>query len=143
MKNILFVCTGNSARSIIAETIINNKYQSQFKGYSAGSKPSEKINNYIKDYLLKKQYDVSNCYPKNFTTFLDSDIIMDYVVTVCNNANEEICPIWPKKNKIIHWDIKDPVISLNKTAKLNDKYKIIEKTYNAINQKIENLINGY
>ena len=93
--------------------------------------------------MLKKQYDVSNCYPKNFTTFLDSDIIMDYVVTVCNNANEEICPIWPKKNKIIHWDIKDPVISLNKTAKLNDKYKIIEKTYNAINQKIENLINGY
>ena len=60
MKNILFVCTGNSARSIIAESIINNEYDDMYKGYSAGSNPTGKINEDVKNYLLSKHYDLSN-----------------------------------------------------------------------------------
>ncbi len=96
MKNILFVCTGNSARSIIAESIINNEYDDMYKGFSAGSNPTGKINEDVKNYLLSKHYDLSNYRSKNFNTFVDSQIKMDYVITVCNNANNEVCPIWAK-----------------------------------------------
>ena len=70
MKSILFVCTGNSARSIIAESIINKNYSKDFKAYSAGSNPSAKINPHIKEYLITKKYDVSNLNSKNFNVFL-------------------------------------------------------------------------
>jgi len=112
MKNILFVCTGNSARSIIAEAIINNNFNNKFKAYSAGSNPTGKINSDIKKY---------------------------HVITVCNNANNEVCPIWPKRDQIIHWDIEDPVsklINLNE----NEKNNIILNTFNVINEKIKNWI---
>ena len=113
MKNILFVCTGNSARSIIAESIINNEFKDKFKAYSAGSNPSGKINEDIKEFLEKnKNYDLSKYRSKNFEIYLSSEIKIDQVVTVCNNANNEVCPIWPEKNQIIHWDIDDPVSKL-------------------------------
>ena len=125
MKNILFVCTGNSARSIIAESIINNEYSNKFKAYSAGSKPSGKINEDVKKFLEKnKNYDLSNYSSKNFEKFLSNGIKMDHVVTVCNNANNEVCPIWPEKSQIIHWDIDDPVLKL-KDAKNEEKQIII------------------
>ena len=139
MKNILFVCTGNSARSIIAESIINNEYDDMYKGFSAGSNPTGKINEDVKNYLLSKHYDLSNYRSKNFNEFINSQIKMDYVVTVCNNANNEVCPIWPKKDQIIHWDIEDPVsklINLNE----NEKNNIILNTFNVINEKIKNWI---
>ncbi len=116
MKNILFVCTGNSARSIIAESIVKN-------------------------YLLSKHYDLSNYKSKNFNEFINGQIKMDYVITVCNNANNEVCPIWPNKDKIIHWDIEDPVKILNETNDLNKKDEIIEKVYNNIHKRIKELIN--
>ena len=109
MKNILFVCTGNSARSIIAEAIINNNFNNKFKAYSAGSNPTGKINSDIKKFLEMKNYDLSKITSKNFDIYINSEIKMDHVITVCNNANNEVCPIWPKKDQIIHWDIEDPV----------------------------------
>ena len=139
MKNILFVCTGNSARSIIAETIINNEYNDKFKAYSAGSNPTGNINSDIKKFLETKNYDLSNLSSKNFDIFIKSEIKMDHVITVCNNANHEVCPIWPKKDQIIHWDIEDPVsklINLNE----NEKNNIILNTFNVINEKIKNWI---
>ena len=136
MKNILFVCTGNSARSIIAECIINNEYNDKYKAYSAGSKPSGKINEDVKKFLEKnKNYDLNNYKSENFEIYINNKIKMDHVITVCNNANNEICPIWPKQNQIIHWDIDDPV---SKLKNLNDEEKqiIIRKTFNEINKKI-------
>ena len=136
MKNILFVCTGNSARSIIAESIINNEYSNKFKAYSAGSNPSGKINEDVKKFLEKnKNYDLSNYRSKNFENFLDNGIKMDYVVTVCNNANNEVCPIWPDKNQIIHWDIEDPVSKLSNSNE-NEKNIIINNTFNHIYRNI-------
>jgi arsenate reductase len=141
MKNILFVCTGNSARSIIAESIINNEFKDKFKAYSAGSNPSGKINEDIKEFLEKnKNYDLSKYRSKNFEIYLSSEIKINQVVTVCNNANNEVCPIWPEKNKIIHWDIDDPVSKL-KNANNDEKQIIIRSTFNNISTKIKNWLN--
>ena len=141
MKNILFVCTGNSARSIIAESIINNEYDDMYKGFSAGSNPTGKVNEDVKNYLLSKHYDLSNYRSKNFNEFINSQIKMDYVVTVCNNANNEVCPIWPNKDQLIHWDIEDPVARLNSTNDINRKKYILETTYKIIFKKINELLN--
>ena len=139
MKNILFVCKGNSARSIIAETIINNEHNSKFKAYSAGSNPTGNINSDIKKFLETKNYDLSNLSSKNFDIFINSEIKMDHVITVCNNANNELCPIWPKKDQVIHWDIEDPVSKLINSNE-NEKNNIISNTFNVINKKIINWI---
>lgn len=141
MKSILFVCTGNSARSIIAESIINNEHSDTFKAYSAGSNPSGKINEDIKEYLeTVKKYNLKDYSSKNFQRFIDEKTKLDHVITVCNNANNEVCPIWPNKNQIDHWDIEDPVSKLiNKTK--DQKIEIITKTFNNINQYISDWIN--
>ena len=136
MKNILFVCTGNSARSIIAESIINNEYSNKFKAYSAGSNPTGKINEDVKRFLEKnKNYDLFEYRSKNFEDFLSNNIKIDYVETVCNNANNEVCPIWPDKNQIIHWDIEDPVSKLLNSNE-NEKNILINNTFNQINKNI-------
>ena len=136
MKNILFVCTGNSARSIIAESIINNEYSNKFKAYSAGSNPTGKINEDVKRFLEKnKNYDLFEYRSKNFENFLSNNIKIDYVVTVCYNANNEVCPIWPDKNQIIHWDIEDPVSKLLNSNE-NEKNIVINNTFNQINKNI-------
>ena len=136
MKNILFVCTGNSARSIIAESIINNEYSNKFKAYSAGSNPTGKINEDVKRFLEKnKKYELFEYRSKNFEDFLSNNIKIDYVVTVCNNANNEVCPIWPDKNQIIHWDIEDPVSKLLNSNE-NEKNILINNTFNQINKNI-------
>lgn len=141
MRSILFVCTGNSARSIIAESIINNEHSDTFKAYSAGSNPSGKINEDIKEFLENvKKYDLKDYNSKNFQKFIDEKTKLDHVITVCNNANNEVCPIWPDKNQIDHWDIEDPVSKLiNKTPE--EKFEIITKTFNNINQHINDWIN--
>ena len=139
MENILFVCTGNSARSIIAESIVNNKYNDKFKAYSAGSNPSGKINKDIKRYLNNKGFNLQDYSSKNFSMFIDGEIKIDHVITVCNNANNELCPIWPKKNQIIHWNIEDPVTKLNNINE-DEKFQIITDTFNNIDKRIKNWI---
>ena len=139
MENILFVCTGNSARSIIAESIVNNKYNDKFKAYSAGSDPSGEINKDIKRYLINKGFNLQDYSSKNFNMFINGEMKIDHVITVCNNANNELCPIWPKKNQIIHWDIEDPVTKLNNINE-DEKFKIITDTFNNIDKRIKNWI---
>ena len=139
MKNILFVCTGNSARSIIAESLVNNRYNDKFKAYSAGSNPSGEINKDIKHFLNNEGFNLQNYSSKNFNVFVNGEIKIDHVITVCNNANNEVCPIWPKENQIIHWDIEDPVIKLNDASE-DKKFKIITDTFNNIDKRIKNWI---
>ena len=133
------MCIRDRARSIIAETIINNEYNDKFKAYSAGSNPTGNINSDIKKFLETKNYDLSNLSSKNFDIFINSEIKMDHVITVCNNANNELCPIWPKKDQVIHWDIEDPVSKLINSNE-NEKNNIISNTFNVINKKIINWI---
>ena len=139
MENILFVCTGNSARSIIAESLVNNRYNDKFKAYSAGSNPSGEINKDIKHFLNNKGFNLQNYSSKNFNVFVNGEIKIDHVIIVCNNANNEVCPIWPKENQIIHWDIEDPVIKLNDASE-DKKFKIITDTFNNIDKRIKNWI---
>ena len=137
MKNILFVCTGNSARSIIAESIVNNKYNDKFKAFSAGSNPTGEINKDIKHYLSSKGFNLQNYSSKNFSKFINGEIKIDHIITVCNNANNELCPIWPKENQIIHWNIEDPVTKL-KNINEDEKFQIITDTFNIIDKRIKN-----
>ena len=137
MKNILFVCTGNSARSIIAESIVNNKYNDKFKAYSAGSNPTGEINKDIKHYLSSKGLNLQNYSSKNFSKFINGEIKIDHIITVCNIANNELCPIWPKENQIIHWNIEDPVTKLNNINE-DEKFQIITDTFNIIDKRIKN-----
>ena len=137
MKNLLFVCTGNSARSIIAESIVNNKYNDKFKAYSAGSNPTGEINKDIKHYLSSKGFNLQNYSSKNFSKFINGEIKIDHIITVCNNANNELCPIWPKENQIIHWNIEDPVTKLNNINE-DEKFQIITDTFNIIDKRIKN-----
>ena len=137
MKNILFVCTGNSARSIIAESIVNNKYNDKFKAYSAGSNPTGEINKDIKHYLSSKGFNLQDYSSKNFSKFINGEIKIDHIITVCNNANNEVCPIWPKENQIIHWNIEDPVTKLNNINE-DEKIQIITDTFNIIDKRIKN-----
>ena len=139
MKNILFVCTGNSHRSIIAESIINNNFNDKFKAYSAGSNPSGTVDKDVLKFLEEKNYDLKSLSSKNFDIFINSKIKMDYVITVCNSANNEVCPIWPRKDQIIHWDIEDPMTKLLNSDD-EEKKIIISNTFNVINEKINNLI---
>ena len=139
MENILFVCTGNSARSIIAESIVNNKYNDKFKAYSAGSNPTGEINKDIKHYLSSKGFNLQDYSSKNFSKFINGEIKIDHIITVCNNANNELCPIWPKKNQIIHWNIEDPVTKLNNINE-DEKFQIITDTFNNIDKRIKNWI---
>ena len=126
----------------MAESIINNKYRNNFKAYSAGSNPSGKINNDIKEFLEKnKNYNLSKYSSKNFDIFINSEIKMDHVITVCNNANNEICPIWPDKNQIIHWEIEDPVLKL-KNLNENEKFIIIADIFANIEKRIKVWINN-
>ena len=137
MKNILFVCTGNSARSIIAESIVNNKYNDKFKAYSAGSNPTGEINKDIKHYLSSKGFNLQDYSSKNFSKFINGEIKIDHIITVCNNANNELCPIWPKENQILHWNIEDPVTKLNNINE-DEKFQIITDTFNIIDKRIKN-----
>ena len=139
MKNILFVCTGNSARSIIAESLVNNRYNDKFKAYSAGSNPSGEINKDIKHFLNNKGFNLQNYSSKNFNVFVNGEIKIDHVITVCNNANNELCPIWPNERQIIHWDIEDPVTKLNNINE-DEKFQIITDTFNNIDKRIKNWI---
>jgi len=137
MKNILFVCTGNSARSIIAESIINNNYSDKFKAFSAGSNPVGEVNKNIKSYLIKiKNFNVENYSSKNFDIFLNNKFNIDHVITVCNNANNEVCSVWPNNNQIIHWDIEDPVSKFH-ISNEDEITSIINDTYNVIHEKIK------
>ena len=111
MKNILFVCTGNSARSIIAETIINNEHNDKFRAYSAGSNPTGKINNNIKKFLETKNYDLSNISSKNFDIYINSEIKMDHVITVCITLTMKSALFGRKKIKLFTGILK--IQSLN------------------------------
>lgn len=109
MHNILFICKGNSARSIMAEAIMNSLGSYHFTAYSAGSRPS----GYIKDQALRclKQNKLATegLHSKSWSEFaVNESLKIDFVITVCNKAADEICPIWPNKPITIHWEIAGP-----------------------------------
>ncbi len=109
MKNVLFLCTGNSARSILAEAYLNMAGNGRFAAYSAGSKPAGQVNPFALELLEKNRIDVSGARSKNWDEFASPDAPkMDFVFTVCDNAASEPCPYWPGQPMTAHWGVPDP-----------------------------------
>lgn len=107
--NVLFLCTHNSARSVIAECVMNRLGKGRFKGFSAGSMPSGRVHPYALDLLQKLNYDVSNLRSKSWDEFAEPGApMLDFVFTVCDNAANEVCPYWPGQPVTAHWGLPDP-----------------------------------
>lgn len=107
--NVLFLCTHNSARSIIAECIMTFLGKGRFKGYSAGSQPGDRVNPYALEMLTRLNYDVSAVRSKSWDEFAAPGApVMDFVFTVCDDAAEETCPHWPGQPMTAHWGLPDP-----------------------------------
>ena len=133
--NVLFLCTGNSARSIIAEAILNELGQGRFRAYSAGSQPKGQVNPLTLHLLQSLGYDTSGLRSKSWNEFAKPGApALDFVFTVCDNAAGEACPFWPGQPLTAHWGVPDPADAQGSAAEIALAFK---DAYRMLNQRIE------
>jgi arsenate reductase (thioredoxin) len=132
--NVLFLCTGNSARSIIAEAILNRVGQGRFKAYSAGSQPKGEVHPYALQLLKSLNHDTSFARSKSWEEFAAPGAPkMNFVFTVCDNAAMEACPVWPGQPMTAHWGVPDPAAVEGTEA---EKHLAFADTYRMLNNRI-------
>jgi protein-tyrosine-phosphatase len=122
--NVLFLCTGNSARSILAETILNKVGDGKFRAFSAGSQPKGQIHPLTLRLLRDLQYDIAGLRSKSWNEFAKPGAPpLDFVFTVCDNAAGETCPVWPGQPMTAHWGIPDPAAATGSAAEVGLAFK--------------------
>jgi protein-tyrosine-phosphatase len=132
--NVLFLCTGNSARSIMAEAILNRVGAGQFRAYSAGSQPKGQVNPHTLELLQALGYDTSSLRSKSWLEFAGSGAVpLDFVVTVCDNAAGETCPVWLGRPMTAHWGVSDPAKATGAPTEIASAFK---DAYRLLNQRI-------
>jgi protein-tyrosine-phosphatase len=133
--NILFLCTGNSARSVLAEVLMNHLSKSRFRAYSAGSHPAGEINPLTLELLRSRGLATVGLRSKNWDEFARPDApAMDFVITVCDKAAGEVCPVWPGQPMTAHWGFEDPAAAQGSDEA---RRKVFIKVFVEIARRIE------
>ena len=137
--NVLFLCTGNSARSILAESILNQIGSGRFKAFSAGSHPSGSVNPQVLELLKKNGLPSTDLRSKSWDEFASPEApALDFVFTVCDNAAGEVCPIWPGQPMTAHWGIEDPALIEGNDAAKRDA---VSTAFRLLNRRISLFVN--
>jgi protein-tyrosine-phosphatase len=133
--NALFLCTGNSARSILAEAILNRAGHGRFRAYSAGSFPKGQVHPMALDLLRGRRYETDGLRSKSWDEFAKPGApALDFVFTVCDNAAGEVCPVWPGQPMTAHWGIADPA-AVEGTAEV--QRRAFDRAYQELARRIE------
>jgi arsenate reductase len=130
--NVLFLCTGNSARSVLAEAILNRIGAGKFRAYSAGSQPKGQVNPNTIHLLQKLDYETAAFRSKSWSEFAQPGApALDFVFTVCDDAAGETCPVWPGQPMTAHWGIPDPAAATGTDAEIavafSDAYRMLHR----------------
>ena len=136
--NVLFLCTGNSARSILAETYLNSAGEGRFSAHSAGSHPAGRVNPYALELLEKNRLPTAGLRSKNWDEFARAGAPkLDLVFTVCDNAAGETCPVWPGQPITAHWGVADPAAVQGTDA---EKRKAFLRAFTELSARINLLL---
>jgi arsenate reductase len=137
--NVLFICTGNSARSIIAEAVLNHLGGGKFRAYSAGSQPAGRVNPLTLETLQTRKFDTSTLRSKSWDEFAAPGAPqMDFIFTVCDKAGGESCPLWHGHPVTAHWGFADPAAA---QGSYEDKLKAFATTFREISQRLRIFLN--
>jgi protein-tyrosine-phosphatase len=137
-RRVLFLCTGNSARSILAEAILNRLGEGRFIAYSAGSQPKGQVHPQTLRLLQSLGYPASALRSKSWDEFAHADgVVFDHIVTVCNNAAGETCPVIPGTPAKEHWDISDPAAVQDSQAEIEAAFR---RAYDVLYERVQAFI---
>jgi len=138
MLRVLFLCTGNSARSIIAEALLGTLGRGRFESYSAGSQPSGRVQPLAAEIAIELGYPSDKLRSKSWDEFAAADApSMDLIITVCGNAAGETCPIWLDHPATAHWGVADPAAVIGDEEL---RRRAFQKAYRVLRQRVERLI---
>ena len=138
LLSVLFLCTGNSARSILAEAYLNSAGQGRFRAYSAGSHPTGKVNPFALELLAQRGVDTAGLRSKSWNEFaLPGAPQIDLIFTVCDSAAAEVCPVWPGRPVTAHWGVDDPAAVRGSD---DDKRKAFARAFRELSARIDQLL---